>query len=375
MDIRCKQSSSQQAVKDRQNLIRKLRSHSFDALCSSHLDLPAMEGQYCENVVGAVELPVGVVGPIDIDGSHQLTDVIIPLATSEGALLASVNRGCKACQLSGGVTCYSYYHGMTRTPVFVTANLSTALEFQQWIDQHQQALAQVAEGTSNHLQFIKTTTFVRGRFVFVRCYYHTDQAMGMNMATKASQAIANYCEQHFQSLKLLSVSSNACCDKKANAINSLLGRAYEVHAEVTLSSHVLTQVLKTTQGDLELLQLCKLQLGSNLAHSPTSNMHVANVLAAFYLATGQDLAHIVEASQAGDLNCSLHLSSLNLASIGGGTSLPAQQQARLLIADDITPSVLAVVLATACLAAEISGLSALANQSLTAAHLKLGRKT
>ncbi len=382
-----------QLIRDRQ----KQLASSWKAAPTPHLfavdaDLAAANAHNCENMVGAISLPLGLAGPVEFEQYGQRENSFVPLATSEGALVASVSRGLKAINQAGGAQLFVKNAGMTRAPSFAFADGKQAFAFAEFLDlaETRTKIRQVTEDGSSHLKFLALQSFVRGRQVFVRLSFDTDLAMGMNMVTIALQKLWEDFLNTYPGIQMLSLSSNVCTDKKASHINQILGRGYSAQAEVLLSEEILEEVLKTSSKKLLATHHSKNQLGSTLAGSSDHNMQFANVTAAFYLATGQDSAHIVEASQGNTiveealmadgstgLYFAVHLSDLPLGSVGGGTALPAQKEVRSLILqndDDPNPSKLAAILATGVLAAEISGLAALSSHSLAAAHQKLARK-
>lgn len=355
-------------------------------------DLSKIKSQNCENFIGSVEVPVGVAGPVAVIFKKEKKEVEenwkIPLATTEGALVASVNRGCKVLRLAGGAKVSVKKIGMTRAPVFEANDGWSAGNFCDWLDENFSKIAQVCESTSSHLKLLSFQSWVRGRNAYVRFVFDTDEAMGMNMVTIAlGELWRNFLSKDEQlkkwGIKLLSISSNLCTDKKDSAMNRILGRGYSVQVEATISEKIIQDNLHTTSDDLIKTHHAKNLVGSNLAGSFSQNMQVANVVAAMFLATGQDVAHVVEASQATvnfektntGLYVSLNLPNINVGSIGGGCWFPAQTQARLLIRDGkkISAQQLAVAVGVGALAGEISGLSALCSHSLASAHQKLGR--
>lgn len=347
----------------------------------------------CENMIGAVTLPIGLAGPVKIILEDQLEDRLInpneyfvPLATSEGALVASVGRGLKAINQAGGSQVFVQNVGMTRAPVFAFRNGKEAFDFASYLKQTEVLIKikQITQATSQHLQFQNLQVFVRGRNVYVRFSFLTGEAMGMNMATIALQKLWDDFLNTYPGIQMLALSSNVCTDKKASFINQLLGRGYMAQAEVFLTEDLVQTVLKTSLQAMLDTYHGKNQIGSNLAGTFSNNMQFANVVAAFYMATGQDLAHITEASQgttiieatSEGLYIAVNLPDLPLGSVGGGTNLPTQSQLRNLIhqgQEKLNPTVLAGILATGVLAAEISGLAALSNNSLAQAHQRLAR--
>lgn len=389
-------NSSDSDLKQIENRQKQLLE-SWKEISAPHLfdvdaDLAKANARNCENMLGAISLPLGLAGPAKIELAGQREKCFVPLATSEGALVASVSRGLKSINEAGGAQLFVKNAGMTRAPSFVFADGKKAHDFEIFLKQaeNRRKIAQITESSSNHLKFLDLTSFVRGRQVFVRFRFDTDLAMGMNMVTIALQQLWDNWLKNYPGIEMLSLSSNVCTDKKASHINQLLGRGYNAQAEVVLSEQILQEILKTDVKKLLTTHQSKNNLGSTLAGSSDHNMQFANVVAAFYLATGQDAAHVIEASQgntiieevkiadgSSGLYLAVHLPNLPLGSVGGGTGLPGQKEVRSLILqneDDPSPTQLAAVLATGVLAAEISGLAALSSHGLASAHQKLARK-
>ncbi len=335
---------------------------------------------HCENLIGATAIPLGVAGPIKLNGEAINGNIYLPLATTEGALVASVNRGCKAVNLSAGVNVLTYKVGATRGPVFYTGSLEKSKQFYQWIKQNKSKLGEIAESTSSHLKFLKLDIRTLTDYVFLRFYFDTQDAMGMNMVTIATQKIAGYIEAKTK-ITCLSVAGNFDIDKKPSWLNWLNNRGFKGWAEVIVPVKIVKDVLKTTPKALFEVWLAKCMFGSIMSGSLGFNSHFANVVAAFFVATGQDLAHVVEGSLGittvkilanEDLYFSIYMPSIMLGTVGGGTKLKTQQEA--LSITGVSKSVeLAEVLLGAVLAGELSLLSSLAEGSLAQAHQKLGR--
>lgn len=358
----------------------------FPNLSSTHnLPTDQVSIKNCENLIGSVVIPVGIAGPLPIFFDNKKNDVTFPLATTEGALVASVNRGCKALRLSGGVKVYVTYNGITRAPVFFTPSTRNALGVKSWLESKSShnKLKLIAEKTSQHLEYLGCNSWIRGRHIYVRFVFDTDEAMGMNMATIASNSLANFICQQFPQTKLVALSSNVCTDKKDSVINSLYGRGYWVQAESFISNETLNQVLKVKKDDLIKTHIQKNLIGSNLAGSLSQNSHVANILSAIYLATGQDPAHVVDGSKASltieteedGVYVAVTIPSIIVGVIGGGTYLPSQTESRKLIGDgkDVSAKFLAASIGAASLAGELSLLASLTTNTLAQSHQKLAR--
>lgn len=377
--------TTQDSIHQRQKLISSGKPENFAHLFqTTQLPIDQIVLKNCENLIGSISLPVGCVGPAYFEFDKKQHDVYVPLATTEGALIASVHRGLKTIRLAQTGKVLVEKRGISRAPVFQCLSGSDAMKFVLWLKSHEQKIKSIAESTSSHLKYLSHLSFIRGRYVYVRFSFDTDQAMGMNMATIASQAISEYACKELPNTRLIALSSNVCTDKKDSVLNMLLGRGFWVQAECIISAQILQDVLKVSAQHIFQTHLQKNLIGSNIAGSLSQNAHVANMLAALYLATGQDPAHVVDGSRAAlsleiledqSLYVALTLPSIIVGTIGGGTYLPAQTQARKIIGDgkDISSEFLAAVAGITSLAGEISLLASLTEGTLSNAHQKLGR--
>ena len=368
------------SVAKRREALEKLLSADLKHIGNFSLDEKVASSRNCENMIGAAQIPLGVAGPIKITGENIKGDFYIPLATSEGALIASISRGIKAINLGGGAQVLTYRVGTTRGPVFDTTSIKKSNELFKWIKKNPNKIAEASGKTSKHLKFLKTDVRTQGRYVFLRFYFNTQDAMGMNMATIATEKITELIEKEV-GVKCLSVAGNFDIDKKPAWLNFIKNRGFKVWAEVVVPSKVVKNVLKTTSEDFFEVWLTKCMIGSALSGSLGFNAHFANIIAAFFAATGQDIAHTVEGSMGmttakvlknGDLYLSVYLPAVMLGTVGGGTNLETQKEARSITG--VKNSVeLAEVLGGAVLAGELSLLSALSSGDLVKAHKELGR--
>ncbi|MEF8777705.1 MAG: hydroxymethylglutaryl-CoA reductase (NADPH) [Natronomonas sp.] len=340
-----------------------------------------------ENMLGAAQVPMGIVGPIEIDGGATEGTKRLPLATTEGALVASVNRGCAAIRAADGATARVLKNVMTRAPVFRVADVAEASETAAWVRNNVDRLAEAAESTTSHGTLSEVTPYVVGDNVFLRFGYNTKDAMGMNMATIATEAACDVVTDATPA-ELVALSGNLCSDKKPAAINSVEGRGRTVAADVEIPGDLVEQYFNTTPAAIAEANTRKNLVGSAKAGSLGFNAHAANTIAAAFLATGQDIAQVVEGANAittadvrnGDLYASLTIASLEVGTVGGGTKLPTQAEALDVV--DVggggdpagsNADALAEVITTAALAGELSLLGALASNHLASAHEELGR--
>lgn len=375
MDMRKYES----AEKRRQGLEETLHI-KLPSIGKFSLDEKIVSSGSCENMVGIAQIPLGVAGPLKISGDYIKGDFYIPLATTEGVLVASVNRGCKAISLTNGAQVSVHKVGVTRGPVFYTGSIKKSSELYEWTKNNQEKIADSAEKTSSHLKFKKAEIRNQGSYAFMRFYFDSQDAMGMNMATIATDKIAELIEKEV-GVKCISIAGNFDIDKKPAWINFINNRGFKVWAEAIISKQITKVVLKTTPEEVFEVWLAKCMLGSAMSGSLGFNAQYANIVAAFFAATGQDIAHTVEGSMGittakvlknGDLYFSVYLPAVMLGTVGGGTSLATQKEA-ISITGSKKSVELAEVLGGAVLAGELSLLSSLAENSLARVHQKLGR--
>ncbi|WVR04252.1 hydroxymethylglutaryl-CoA reductase (NADPH) [Kwoniella sp. DSM 27419] len=383
----------ERAVKIRRAVIS--RSSLFNTLESSLLpmadyDYKQIIGACCENVVGYMPLPVGVAGPLNIDG--QLLH--IPMATTEGTLVASTSRGCKALNAGGGVTTVLTHDAMTRGPAIDFPSITLACDARIWIDSPTgfNILKTAFDSTSRFARLQTLECALAGRTLYVRFATQTGDAMGMNMISKGVEKALEVLRERYPDMHVLALSGNYCTDKKPAAINWIEGRGKSVVGEAVVPGHVVRSVLKTTVKDLCNLNVKKNLIGSAMAGSIGGfNAHAANILTAMYLACGQDPAQNVESSNCmtlmepvndgEDLLITCSMPSIEVGTVGGGTILSPQRAMLDMLgvagAHPTTPGQnaqrLARVICAAVMAGELSLMAALAAGHLIQAHMKHNR--
>lgn len=337
--------------------------------------------RHCENMIGVAQVPLGVAGPLVVNGQS----VYVPLATTEGALVASVNRGSKAITESGGCRSFVKRVGVTRGPVFSVSGHEEGARLEMFLQNEFDALRAVAQQTSSHICLLSYDTSEAGQYWFVRFRFDTQEAMGLNMVTIATDAIVSYITRQ-TGIRCISLSGNYCVDKKPSWANAILGRGRTVVSEVTVPAHVLTRVLKTTADALYETWLAKCMIGSAVTGSMGYNAQYANVLAALFIATGQDPAHVGEGSvgmtvvsKAGDgIVISVTMPDVMVGVVGGGTELETARESLALmgISQSSTGEQtdrFAAIVGASVLAGEISLLSSLSVGTLAQSHEKLAR--
>ena len=301
-----------------------------------------------ESKIGAAMIPMGYVGPAKICGQYVSPDeeIYIPLATNEAALVAGVQRGLKAISLAGGIKTLVHFDGMSRAPLIEAPDIYAARKF---IDEITDNPAFIAELQSCILDpFVKLKKiepYQLGVKVFLRFVCTTGDAMGMNGVTKAAADMARYILKKKPDWRLITISSNLCTDKKNAYINIIHGRGKSVETEVFIPNEVLAKVFKAGVNgrSVERVVFHKCYLGSTLSGTISGfNVNAANTVAAFYAATGQDLAHVVSSSscfvQADAMDegvrFSVSLPCLEVATIGGGTNFGTAREALKLLGCD-----------------------------------------
>lgn len=343
---------------------------------------PETASKNIENMIGTTQIPLGYAGPVDIHGGYAQGRFLIPLATTEGALIASISRGMSVINDGGGVSVAVFQDAMTRAPVFRVEGVEHATRVIHWVDTHREEIDHAVSTTTSHGKLVRIEMFPSGRSLFMRLSFQTGDAMGMNMATIASEAVCRLVEAETGAI-LVSVSGNMCSDKKPAAINMIEGRGKTVVAEARIPREVVEGRLHATSEAIVETNYRKNLVGSSMAGTMGANAHAANMVAALYIATGQDPAQVVGGSMAittcedidGDLYIAVRMPAVEVGTVGGGTRLPCQREALSMIGcvGEGKAKKLAEIVATTVLAGELSTLAAQAAGQLGAAHARLGR--
>lgn len=337
-------------------------------------------------------IPTQWVGPIHVTGNVVDTEVHVPLATYESPLWPSVGRGAKVSRLCpGGIAATLVDDRMTRSIILETTSAAHAAATFERLQHSRPDLDLVVTNVSARTQLLDVHREIVGNLLFLRFEFSTGDAAGHNMATLAADRLIEAILQGDESLKYASISGNYCTDKKVSAVNGILGRGKSVVTEILIPHAVVDGTLHTTADRIVELNTRKNLIGSTLAGSLRSaNAHYANMLLAFYLATGQDAANIVEGSQGityaetrdEGLYFSCNLPNLIIGTVGNGKSEStiADNLARLGCTpdrNDVGESArkLAVYAAATTLCGELSLLAAQTNPGeLMNTHLTMERK-
>ncbi|KAI4358058.1 hypothetical protein L6164_001964 [Bauhinia variegata] len=380
------------AASIRKEAVQRITGKSLSGLPLEGFDYESILGQCCEMPIGYVQIPVGVVGPLLLDGREYT----VPMATTEGCLVASTNRGCKAINLSGGATSVLLRDGMTRAPVvrFATAKRASELKFFLEDPDNFETFSLVFNRSSRFARLQSIKCAISGKNLYLRFSCSTGDAMGMNMVSKGVQNVLDFLQTDFPDMDVIGISGNFCSDKKPAAVNWIEGRGKSVVCEAIISGEVVRKVLKTSVEALLELNMLKNLVGSAMAGALGGfNAHASNIVTAIYIATGQDPAQNVESSHCitmmeavnggKDLHVSVTMPSIEVGTVGGGTQLASQSACLNLLgvkgaskeAPGSNARLLASIVAGSVLAGELSLMSALAAGQLVQSHMKYNRSS
>jgi len=336
-----------------------------------------------ENLVGAAQIPLGIAGPLRVRGEHANGDFIIPLATTEGSLVASYSRGMKVLTLAGGVTTTISGDAMQRAPVFIFESARHARDFVDWVTEHMEQIRAQAEATSHVARLLRIESFLANKFAFVRFNFTTGDAAGQNMVGKATYAAYRWILANNPNVRGAFLESNFATDKKPSHVNILHPRGKRVTAEATVPRALLMEQLRVEPEQL-VRHWGVANVGALLSGANNNGLHSANAITALFIATGQDVANVaegaaattyVETTPAGDLYFSITVPSLIVATHGGGTHLPTQRECLALLGctGPGTVNKFAEIVAATVLAGELSLAAAISSLEWVSAHERLGR--
>ncbi|MEV0384936.1 phosphotransferase [Nonomuraea sp. NPDC050643] len=377
---------TERARRDLLEWLRTTTSASLRSLEQSTIDPRSLPGNV-ENFVGAVEVPVGLAGPLLFTGRNVEGMVTAPLATTEGALVASVARGAKAITLAGGVTSQVISQRMTRAPVFEFAGLSAAGEFARWIVTCKDELERRVAEVSAHSRLTMIDPVQLGRAVHLRFVYETADASGQNMTTAATWRACQWINDRLATMPGLApawfaIEANLSGDKKFTHLNMISGRGTRVVAECVLDRTTVRRVLKSTPEAVDRLYRHCVVAGQQ-AGMAGHDIDAANVIAAIFVATGQDIASVYESGTGlfsvdvseGELRATLTLPSLVTGVVGGGTRLARQRDYLEVLGcrGEGYAARFAEIICGFALALNLSTMAAVAGGQFADAHERLGR--
>lgn len=369
-------------IADRQKFVEKNTASSFHHIGRYSFDPHSLAGNI-ENFIGVAQIPLGIAGPLCIDGEHANGTFLIPMATTEGTLVASYNRGIKAINLSGGVRTTVVGDAMQRAPVFIFEDARAGREFAHWIQRNIARIRDEAEATSSIARLQYIDHYLSNRFVFLRFNYSTGDAAGQNMVGRATFAACSWILDAYPGIVKFFLESNFATDKKGSQINIMRTRGKRVTAEAVLKREVLVQHMRVEPESLYYHTNVS-TIGAFLSGANNNGAHSPNAIAAIFMATGQDVANVAESSAGilytemtpeGDLYISLTIPSLIVATYGGGTGLSTQRECLEMLGCSGKGKVnkLAEIIAGVALAGEVSLGSAISSLDWVSSHEKYGR--
>jgi len=375
---------SEKAIAARQKFVEDYAKVKLEHIKNYSFDAHTLEGN-CENFTGVAQIPVGFAGPLKVNGEFAVGEFIIPLATTEGTLIASYNRGIKVLNLSGGVKTTVVSDAMQRAPVFVFEDAREGRKFISWMIDNFDKIKEEAEATSSIAKLKDLDPYTANKFVYIRFNYTTGDAAGQNMVGRATFAACSWIIDNYEKEKIkhFYLESNFATDKKASQVNIMRTRGKRVTAECTVPRNVLIEHMRVEPESLT-YHAGVANIGSILSGANNNGAHSANGITAMFIATGQDVANVSESS-AGilyseitpekDLYISITIPSLIVATYGGGTGLATQKECLEILNCYGKGGVnkLAEIVAGVVLAGEISLGSAISSSDWVSSHEKYGR--
>ena len=373
---------SNEIIQERQNFVEQFSGVKLNHLTNYSFDPHIAQGNI-ENFTGVAQIPIGFAGPIQINGEYAIGDFLVPMATSEGTLVASYNRGIKLLNSNGGVKTTVVGDIMQRAPVFVFDDARQGREFLKWVQDHIADIRQHAEETSSIARLIEIDPYLASKFVFLRFNYTTGDAAGQNMVGRATFGACSWIIDNYAGIKHFYLESNLATDKKASQINIMRTRGKRVTAEATIKRDILIQQMRVDTESLA-YHFGVATVGAILSGVNNNGAHSANAITSIFIATGQDVANVSESS-AGivyaeltptqDLYISLTIPSLIVATYGGGTNLATQRECLDILGCYGNGKVykLAEIIAGTALAGELSLAAAISSSDWVSSHEMYGR--
>lgn len=377
------QNYSEDAAALRRSFIQEQTGTPLHHTGHYSLDPESLDGN-AENFIGVVQMPVGVAGPLLIHGEHAQGEFYVPMATTEGTLVASYSRGMRVLSESGGVTTTVVEEFMQRAPLFEFSSAREAVQFSRWLDEAYTAIKTAAEATTSIGQLQHIQKWVVANKLYTRFNFLTGDAAGQNMTGKATHAACQWILAHSPvEVRYYALSGGIETDKKHSHMNMLHTRGKRVVAEATVKAEVLRTLMRAEPADVFRLRM-RAMTGAVLAGSAYNGPHSANGIAAMFIATGQDEANVVEShagitfaelTPAGDLYYSVTLPSVICASYGGGTGLATQRECLQMLGcyGSGKARKLAEIIGATVLAGDLSLAAAIVADEWVSSHDQLGR--
>lgn len=369
-------------IKERQAFFESATDKKVNHVGQYSIDPNELQGNI-EHFIGVAQVPMGIAGPLKIDGEHAQGEFTIPLATTEGTLVASYNRGMKLLNMSGGVKATVVDDAMQRAPVFVFSDARGARDFVAWVKENFEQIKVEAEATSSVAKLTYIDHFLSNKFAFLRFNFKTGDAAGQNMVGRATFAACGWILDHYKGIENFYLESNFATDKKASQINIMRTRGKRVTAEATIKREHLLNVMRVDPKQIDYHGRVA-GVGSFLSGVNNTGLHSPNGITAMFIATGQDVANVSESSAGilyseltdeGDLYLSLTIPSLIVATYGGGTGIGTQRECLELMdcygRDRVQK--FAEIVGAVALAGEISLASAISSNDWVSSHEQYGR--
>ena len=369
-------------IRRRQAFVEQLTGVKLEHVTKYSFDPHITQGN-CEHFTGVAQVPMGFAGPIRINGEQAQGDFLIPLATAEGTLVASYNRGIKVVNLSGGVKCTVVGDAMQRAPVFVFDDARASRDFVRWVEANLPKIREEAEATSRIAKLQYIDPYLANKFVYLRFNFSTGDAAGQNMVGRATFAACSWILDTYPGVKHFYLESNFATDKKASQVNIMRTRGKRVTAELVIPRNVLIEHMRVEPESLA-YHYGVANVGGFLSGVNNNGLHSANGITAMFIATGQDVANVAESSagilyveltREQDLYLSLTIPSLIVATYGGGTRLATQHECLEILGcvGAGTANKLAEIIAGVALAGEISLGAAISSSDWVSSHEQYGR--
>ena len=344
---------------------------------------PAETSGNIEHFTGVAQVPLGLAGPVKVHGEHAQGDFYVPMATAEGTLVASYNRGMRLLYEAGGVKTTILDDRMQRAPAFLFPSAREMRDFRDWINENYEAIKAAAEATTSSGRLLDIELYPASRILYTRFNFSTGDAAGQNLTGKATQAACRWIVENNPTIEHFFLESNFATDKKSSQVNMLRTRGKRVVAEALIPNELIEAVTRTsTEMMFRARQVS--QLGGFMSGVTNNGAHSANGVTAIFIATGQDAANVAESSAAfvyterrenGDYYYSITIPSLIVATYGGGTGLPTQRECLQLLGCYGKGKVekFAEIVAATVLCGEISLGAAVVAEEWVEAHDLLGR--
>ncbi|MDX2250014.1 MAG: hydroxymethylglutaryl-CoA reductase [Bacteroidia bacterium] len=374
----------EEIIKIRQKFVEDYTEKKLEHISHYSFD-PHITAGNCEHFVGVAQVPIGMAGPLTINGEHAQGDFLIPMATTEGTLVASYNRGIKLVNACGGVKCSVVDDVMQRAPVFVMQDARAAREFVKWVQAHFTEIAGHAEATTSIGKLSYIDPYLASKFAYLRFNYTTGDAAGQNMVGRATFAACSWILDHYKEYPITHfyLESNLATDKKASQVNVMHTRGKRVTAECIIKRDILEQYMRVDTKTLA-YHAGVANVGTILSGANNNGLHSANGITAMFIATGQDVANVSESSAGiayteltaeNDLYFSVTIPSLIVATYGGGTGLATQKECLELLGCYGRGKVhkFAEIVAGVVLAGELSLASAISSSDWVSSHEQYGR--